>query len=146
MGEKKWSRKDYLLVLRDLLEDLLYEQPDISDYLPQLMDWCNIEIKKVDSQREMQRVKRMITLSDQDWDAILSAVDVFLDKNRGKFFLPKTIHEVIKQKYVITEEQLSYRLRQGWANGIYVRKKIPSERSANLVWGYALPQEVKKDG
>jgi hypothetical protein len=49
MGEKKWSRKDYLLVLRDLLEDLLYEQPDISDYLPQLMDWCNIEIKKVDS-------------------------------------------------------------------------------------------------
>jgi hypothetical protein len=36
---RKLNRKDYFLLARDLFEELLYESPGVSDYLPQLIEW-----------------------------------------------------------------------------------------------------------
>jgi hypothetical protein len=46
---RKLNRKDYFLLALDIFEDLLYENPSFSDYLPNLIDWCKDEIKKIDS-------------------------------------------------------------------------------------------------
>ena len=108
----KLNRKDYFLLARDIFEQLLYEHPDVSDYLPQLMEWCNQEIKKLDSQKELQRVRRMVTRTDQNWEAIMSAAYEIMSNNRGQYFRPVDFFNVLSKQYVFTEDQLSYRLYQ----------------------------------
>lgn len=138
---RKLNRKDYFLLALDIFEDLLYEQPSFSDYLPNLIDWCKDEIKKIDSQREMQRIKRQITRADQDWAEIEDKILDFLKENKGTFFRPAEVCHALKNNYVTTEDQISYRLRKLYENGRIVRKQIPSARSASMIWGYCFPQE-----
>ena len=139
----KLNRKDYFLLARVIFEQLLYEHPDVSDYLPQLMEWCNQEIKKLDSQKELQRVRRMVTRTDQNWEAIMSAAYEIMSNNRGQYFRPVDFFNVLSKQYVFTEDQLSYRLRKDYENGLIVRKQVPSLKSANMVWGYGMPKERK---
>ena len=146
MEQRKLNKKDYFLLARDIFEDLIYEHPDVSDYLPQLVKWCPDEIKKIDSQKELQRVRRMVTRTDQDWEDILEDAFAIMEKKRGHFFRPVDLFTALADKYVFTEEQLSYRLRKEYENGHLVRKQVPSAKSASMVWGYGLPQEVKENG
>ena len=138
---RKLNRKDYFLLARDLFEELLYESPGVSDYLPQLIEWTTQEIKKIDSQKESQRIKRQITRVDQDWDEIMNEVYDLMRKRAGHFFRPTDIFSAVGHDHVFSEEQLSYRLRKAYNDGLIVRKQVPSAKSANMVWGYAIPKE-----
>lgn len=138
---RKLNRKDYFLLSRDLFENLLYEHPDVSDYLPQLIDWTTQEIKKIDSQKELQRMKRQVTRLDQDWAEIMDEVYALMETRRGHFFRPTDLCADVGSRHVFTEEQLSYRLRKAYEDGLIVRKQVPSAKSANMVWGYALPKD-----
>jgi hypothetical protein len=88
----------------------------------------------------------MVTRADQDWEDILEDVFAIMEKKRGHFFRPVDLFTALADKYVFTEEQLSYRLRKEYENGHLVRKQVPSAKSASMVWGYGLPQEVKENG
>lgn len=129
----KLQKKDYFLVAEEIFERLLEEQPDFSDYLPQLIDWCSVEIRKIDSQKEKQRIKRQITNINRKNEEVYPLIESVLTYQCQR---PKEVYDQIKDKVLITEEQVRYRLQEMCKRGLVAREQVKSLVSGSMVWGY----------